>query len=388
MVKKTLQFFIGFLFCAHLATGQSANQGVVISIENKSNQAYKGKIVTIPWDQVKAAYSTVDTGNLKITDAVSKSEVTYQYEFLGGKEIRNLLVQVNLKPDSPTKLLLQKGKHGPFVTKAYGRFVPERKEDFAWENDKIAFRMYGKELEKTPKENAYGIDIWVKRTDRMIINERYKRGEYHVDHGDGMDYYHVGYTLGAGNIMPFLNDSIWYSKNYSSYKVLDNGPLRIAFQLNYDAWDVNGKQVTCTKTLSLDAGSQMSKVTVDYQYAGDENLPVVIGIIKRPEPGALLLNEKNGILGYWEPQHGKDGTTGVGCIIPQEKIKMEVKKGQILAYSTFRKNTPFVYYTGACWDKAGVYTNESQWFEYLVNFQKQVAGDGISVVFPGKKAGK
>ena len=28
-------------------------------------------------------------------------------------------------------------------------YVPERKDDFAWENDKIAFRAYGKALRKT-----------------------------------------------------------------------------------------------------------------------------------------------------------------------------------------------------------------------------------------------
>lgn len=69
----------------------------------------------------------------------------------------------------------------------YGRYVPERKGDFAWENDKITFRMYGKVLESTPKEMAYGIDVWVKKTDRMVLNERYKRGHYHDDLGDGMD---------------------------------------------------------------------------------------------------------------------------------------------------------------------------------------------------------
>ena len=26
---------------------------------------------------------------------------------------------------------------------ARGRFVPERRDDFAWENDRIAFRVYG-----------------------------------------------------------------------------------------------------------------------------------------------------------------------------------------------------------------------------------------------------
>lgn len=373
MVKKVINLGLVFLLMSHFVAAQT------ITIENKSGNSYQGKVIAISWAKVKEAFSAADTANLKITDVATKAELVYQFEFLGEKEVQNLLIQVNLKPNGTLKLLLQKGKHAPFVTKTYGRFVPERKEDFAWENDKIAFRMYGKELEKTPKENAYGVDVWVKRTDRMIINERYRRGEYHVDHGDGMDYYHVGLTLGAGGIMPYLNDSIWYSKNYTSYKVLDNGPLRTTFQLGYDAWDVAGKQVTATKTISLDAGSQLNKVSVEYKYAEGENLPVVVGIIKRPEAGAVLLHEKAGILGYWEPEHGKDGTTGVGCIIPEAVTKMEIKRNQILAYSISKKDAPFVYYAGAAWDRAGVITTETQWFDYLAQFRKNLSGEGIEV---------
>ena len=97
------------------------------------------------------------------------------------------MVQVDLAAHSKISLNLVKGQSAVFPAQTYGRYVPERKDDFAWENDKIAFRMYGKELEKTPAEMAYGIDVWTKRTTRLIINERYKRGEYHVDHGDGLD---------------------------------------------------------------------------------------------------------------------------------------------------------------------------------------------------------
>jgi hypothetical protein len=385
MFKKTLQLSIILLLSGCFAVAQTAGQRVTIKIENKSNVEYSGKVISIPWEKIKGICKSVDTANLMITDAVSKAEIVFQYEFLGNQEIQNLLVQVNLKPNSPVSIVLQKGKHAPFVAKTYGRFVPERKEDFAWENDKIAFRMYGKELEKTPKENAFGIDVWVKRTDKLIINERYKRGEYHVDHGDGMDYYHVGLTLGAGNLMPYINDSIWYSKNYTSHKVLDNGPLRTTFQLGYEPWEINGKQVSAIKTISLDAGSQLSKVSVEYKYEG-EKLPVVAGIIKRPEPGAALLNEKDGILGYWEPEHSKYGATGVGCIIPSPVLKMETRRNQLVAYSVSEANTPFVYYTGAAWNKAGVITNESQWFAYLVQFQKQLAAESnINVSFPAGK---
>ncbi|MBC7722484.1 MAG: DUF4861 family protein, partial [Pedobacter sp.] len=237
------------------------------------------------------------------------------------------------------------------------------------------------ELEKTPAENAYGMDVWVKRTKKMILNERYKRGEYHIDHGDGLDYYHVGFSLGAGNCMPYINDSIYYSKNYTSWKILDNGPLRTTFQLGYDVWDVAGKKVSAIKTISLDAGSQLNKVSVAYTYDGNQNLPVVVGITKRPETGVELLNEQNGILGYWEPTHGEDGTTGVGCIIPSPIKNMLVNGKQLLAISEMKKSEPFVYYTGAVWNKAGVITNAEQWFQYLQQQQQQLVEDGISIKF-------
>ena len=42
--------------------------------------------------------------------------------------------------------------------KVFGRHVPERKDDFAWENDRIAFRMYGPALE-ADGEISSGIDV-------------------------------------------------------------------------------------------------------------------------------------------------------------------------------------------------------------------------------------
>ena len=54
---------------------------------------------------------------------------------------------------------------------AAARFVPERKDDFAFENDKVAFRIYGPTL-RDSKENS-GVDCWVKRVDYPIIDKWY-----------------------------------------------------------------------------------------------------------------------------------------------------------------------------------------------------------------------
>lgn len=51
---------------------------------------------------------------------------------------------------------------------------------------------------------------------------------------------------------------------------------------------------------------------------------------------------------------------------------MWIDKTQILAKTTVTNNSPIVYYTGACWDKAQEITNSKQWFDYLNNFQEQL----------------
>lgn len=348
-----------------------AQAKVTVSIQNNSALERKAAVVAIPWKIVALQYTQIDTTNFVVINSVTKKQVPFQLEHRGLPGIQNLLVQVDVKAKSALSIFIQKGKPETFVAKTYARYVPERKDDFAWENDKIAFRAYGKALENT-KEDAFGFDVWVKRTDRLILNERYKRNEYHIDHGDGMDYYHVGFSLGAGNMAPYVKDSIYYSANYRQWKVLDNGPLRSTFQLTYAAWNAGGTNVKATKTISLDAGSQLNRIENIYSFDGDKPLPVVVGIIKRPETGTISLNEQQGIMSYWEPTHGQDGTTGVGSLLTTPVSNMVVTNKQILAKTTVKNNVPIVYYTGAAWDKAGKITNAKQWQNYLNNFYQQI----------------
>ncbi|UKJ07448.1 DUF4861 family protein [Solitalea lacus] len=337
-----------------------------IKISNKSNLAFEEAIVEIPWGLIVQKWPKIDTSNFKVIAVNQKKELPFQLEHRGEKQIKKLLVRVSIPANSNLLISLQKGKAEKINYLTYARYVPERKDDFAWENDRGAFRMYGKALEDT-KENAYGLDVWTKSTDRLVLNERYKNGTYHTDHGDGLDYYHVGFSLGAGNIVPFVNDTLWYSKNYRRFEILDNGPLRSTFRLYYDEWSVAGKPVKVIKTISLDAGSQLNRMEISYDFNGD-NLPVAVGIIKRPEPGTILLDEKKAIMGYWEPQHGNDGIIGVGSVIPASVQVMKVDKQQLLSIGKASANQPYIYYTGAAWNKAGKITTSNDWFQYLQDF--------------------
>jgi len=368
---KAIYILLFTLCCqaSYSVFGQTTKPAILIS--NPSDMAHNAEVVAIPWSLVTTKYPNLDTANFQVILSSTKKELPWQLEHRGEKTIQNLLVQVDVPAKKTLQLTIQKGKPLAIASKTFGRYVPERKDDFAWENDKIAFRMYGKALEGTT-ENAYGMDVWVKRTDKLVLNERYQRGNYHIDNGDGMDYYHVGFSLGAGNMMPYVNDSIYYSQNYHRWRVLDNGPLRTTFRLEYDSWSVNGLPVTASKTISLDAGSQLSRVEVSYKYPTPSPLPVVVGIIKRKEPGALLLDEQQGILGYWEPEHGADGITGVGSILLTPITQMTVNTRQLLAQTVTQKDTPIVYYTGAAWNKANVINTSAAWFGYLQNFRAKL----------------
>jgi Domain of unknown function (DUF4861) len=366
---KCVTFFFGIFYL--LPTLLLAQSKAIINIQNNSIFDFNQKVVSIKWEEIVSKFPKIDTTAFIVVNSNTKKQIPFQLEHCGQKSIQNLLIQVDVNANSTLRVVVKKGKPENVVVKTYGRYVPERKDDFAWENDRIAFRAYGKALENT-KEDAYGLDVWVKRTPKMVINERYKRGNYHVDQGDGMDYYHVGHSLGAGNMALFVKDTIRYSGNYKRWKVLDNGPLRTSFQLFFDTWDAGGTKVSATKTISLDAGSQLNRIENVYTFEGDKPLDVVVGIIKRAEIGIIMLNEQKGRLSYWEPTHPKDGTTGVGSILTSPIKKMFISNDQILSQTTVENNKPIVYYTGAVWDKAGNITNSNDWNCYLEQFQSKL----------------
>jgi hypothetical protein len=68
-------------------------------------------------------------------------------------------------------LLLASCGSQPKEQKVMAREVPERADDFVFENNLIAGRFYGKALEGNP--TSPGIDIWVKLPGALVANEWY-----------------------------------------------------------------------------------------------------------------------------------------------------------------------------------------------------------------------
>jgi len=259
--------------------------------------------------------------------------------------------------------------------KAHGRFVRERFDDFAWENDRIAHRTYGKALEAWAGEplTSSTIDIWSKRSPKMVIDEWYMVDDYHADHGDGADFYSAGLSRGCGGNGLWAADKLWVSKNFVDSRVLANGPIRVMFELAYEAFDVNGTKVSEVKRITLDAGSQFDHFQSLYDPQGGGTLTSAIGL-KKVKGEITAVDNKAGWLAKWEPMEKNAGQQGLAVIVDPKQLEKETEdQRNLLLVVKVPADNVTSYWAGFCWDKAGAITTFDAWKTYVDQFSKGLA---------------
>lgn len=355
------------LACALLGASCAEQQkGIVVS--NPTDIA-REELISIPYAEFTAHFDVDSIFSVRLAD--SEAELPYQLEKKGNSVPENILILVPVDAKGEVTLTITKQDSKPeFKAKTYARFVPERFDDFAWENNVLAFRMYGKALEGRP-DDAQGTDVWAKRTEELVIDKWYKENDYHTDHGEGLDYYSVGQTLGAGDIAPYFDNKIHFTKHYRKYQILDNGPLRTAFVLSFDPQELNGQTISLTKTISLDAGEYFNKVVVNLKNQQSKSTPIVVGLARRGESEPQYdYSESNRSLAYWEPDVQGHGHTGTALILAENQPTfIDNDSTQFLLSAEVEQNRPFIYYNGASWNKAGQITSADEWKNFV---EKQV----------------
>ena len=274
---------------------------------------------------------------------------------------------------------------------AYSRFVPERTDDYAWENDKVAFRTYGPTGQKEALEGvegstlSSGIDIWLKRTNKSIINKWYAEhvknpGYYHTDHGEGYDPYHVGNSRGLGGLGVFENDSLYVSQNFVEYKTIASGPLKTIFELSYAPWDpYNVKE---TKRISLALGSHFSKFEISIE--AEDGIPnYATGITLHNNQGEYEIDKEEGWIMHWE--RIDDAQVGEGIVMKPAVIDSAFAytskfpdQSNLLVTTT--PKSPFTYYAGFAWEKSGDVSSKEDWIE-IIKKQAKIIASPLKVDF-------
>tara|TARA_R110001606_G_scaffold38470_4_gene107699 strand:- start:253 stop:1464 length:1212 start_codon:yes stop_codon:yes gene_type:complete len=269
------------------------------------------------------------------------------------------------------------------IPTCYSRFVPERTDDYAWENDRVAFRTYGPVAQKMIEDNvpggtlSSGMDAWLKRVDYPIINKWYKKeletdGSYHEDDGEGLDNFHVGTSRGVGGIAIKVDTAYQFSRNFTDYKTIETGPIRTSFWITYAPWKAGDKTIEEKKYISLDRGSNLSKFRVEID--GSETLSV--GLTLHEKDGETTTDVEEGWVSYWEPYFGSELGTGVvvpsNAMLGYDKYVTDAKDLSNLYAQLKIVDGEAVYYTGFGWKKSKQFSSKEEWNNYLKQFAKKI----------------
>ena len=256
--------------------------------------------------------------------------------------------------------------------KVYGRHVPERKDDFAWENEYAAFRMYGPALKAENPSN--GVDLWIKNSPELVVDTMYARElkdnrPYHINYDGNLDCYKVGHTCGAGGLVVIADGKTWIGGPYDRWEILEQTPNQFVFRLEYDSLLVAGHILHESITITAAAGQVHNKAEVVLTSVQpsvfSHQLLVGGGIYMHDTVDYYMTIPENGYVFYEEDalsdkqaakmNYDYNGSTSQGRI--QMSVKTpgatltDIVDGNLVAVRSYQLGDTLTYYFGATWSK-------------------------------------
>lgn len=249
--------------------------------------------------------------------------------------------------------------------KVAAKYVPERKDDFMYENNLVAGRIYGRALEDCGKGQLVspGFDVWVKVPGELVAEKRYENEfkhhmSYHKNWGDGKDCYKVGRSLGAGASSPIVDGKLCLpATNYREWKILKQTDNKVVFVLKYPEWKLdNGVIVSLEKKFTIVPDTYFIKCEDRYRFKGTKILTIAAGVNRHEKQGTLI-DEELSLDRYalWEHASGtfeepEEGLIGVSVVMPgSEKVCLTDDKKHAVCCKTIRSGQILTYWFGSCW---------------------------------------
>ena len=288
MTRAASVVFLSILFLVFAVSAFGQSPTAIVTVKNPIDLARNSETIVLKADELRRVLAVKDVRKIHVRDDAGKELLIQAVDNNDDGTFDDFIFQTDIAPNATKTFTLSVGERQvPRVSdfKAYGRFVQERRDDYAWENDRIAHRMYGKELETWPQEplTSSAVDVWSKRVSRLVINDWYMVDDYHHDHGEGADMYSAGNSRGCGGNALYVDGKLYPSTNFTHSHSFANGPIRVMFELEYPAWNAGGVQVTEVKRITLDAGQNLDRFESHYKIQGSiKGLGHAIGIKKNP----------------------------------------------------------------------------------------------------------
>jgi hypothetical protein len=388
---KTPRLLALFLALFSTVAGVAAER-LTITVTHDLSIARPSETITVPWTAVAEALPGALLQKIAVKNAagavlpyqvtnlrplakdpqnkgVAYGELIFQHDFAAGEQSATFTVE-------KTETVAPR-----FPVKAYARHIPERLDDFAWENDKLAHRTYGPALAAPAAPGSgkevlvtSGLDIWSKRVDYPIIDRWYNKGHdhYHHDEGEGMDMYGVGPSCGCGGTGVWDGQRLHVGRNYQTWKIIANGPVRAVFELTYDTWAANGIFVSEVKRFTVDAGHNLDLIESTFTGGGNaREFTVAVGLNKNPadkgqEPQiAVNRKDSDASLTQWVVQKTND-SLGTAVILDRDIFAGYAEdERNLLVLAKATSGKPIRYLAGAGWSRAGEFGSQQAWDAYV-----------------------
>lgn len=358
-----------------LSASAASAQSVTVTAENALAIERRDEVVSVDWKALTVALPAVTPTRVRIVDGNGSERPTQVIDNEGDGRFDALLFVADFWPKEKKSFTITAQNSSLKATPRVFIRHDDPRDDIAWESDRIAFRIYGEGLKKTSSAmSSNGIDVWPKSVKSLVVEKWYTKGHdaYHIDTGEGADFFDVGETLGAGGTAIWKNDSIYRADNFKSWKIIANGPIRAIVELRYAPWSGGGITISEVKRITVDAGQNLYRS--ESIFSGESSsIPYAVGLVKRPGMRGTESKERSWAwLSGWgpvAPKNGGHGELGTAVLIQRDRLTDWKEIGNhYLAIGSARAGAPAVHYVGAGWTASGDFPTPQSWWAYLDRF--------------------
>ncbi len=351
--------------------------GKTVVVENPLDVARPAETVSVKWADL--GLRPGDTA-VRVWDVAACAPVAFQDDAQNGA----LLFSTALAAKETREFRILSDASLPQADLSivcWSQYLPERMDDFAWENDRFGARAYGPVImQPAPagqKLVSSGIDIINKCVAYPVLHrwfvERTGEGSYHRDHGEGMDNYKVGPGRGCGGLGARGADGWAFSINWSKAKMVQCGPVRTEFELTYPAWGGFGEE---TRRVTLDRGQFFAHCRPRFRGRAPEGVQVGPGLdcgAARQHDGEIARDLAAGWIANWEPDgvDGADtGSIGTAALLDPADAPAATATDALGCEYLFPSagRTSFGYWAGAAWSGAGAVKDAQAWHALVRDF--------------------
>ena len=248
------------------------------------------------------------------------------------------------------------------------RYLPERMDDFVWENAFAAFRAYGPALAR-PKPagqglSTSGVDVFNKGAPdvcgvKTILDSMKSRVSYHANNGRCFDSYTVGPGLGCGGMRRRAASGEWLEGgNWMAQRILEKTASRAVFELEYETHVIRGAVTADSPFVRFDVAPKSASPVGALWGPG---LDVAVS---RGHEGAQLVDLSRGAIANAETASG----TYAAVVLDKSAGQAQLASDDTGSLCLLVPEKPFTFYAAAAWRGMGVFPTDEIWFKCVRAF--------------------